>query len=238
MKFDILILAAGLGSRLKSATSSRPKAMVEYKSKKLIELQISRINKNLIGKVIVVTGYKEAMLKEFLKKRFPKINFFFLRNRNFTKNSSGQSFFYAYKYLSTNSYVHLNCDCIYSKEHMIKLLQSNATNLISVRSDIQLSDKMENVEVENSKILNMTLKNNPNCKYKAYGVAKISKYEMLRNIKLYKSLSNDEKLKINYFSLIRKNISLGINYKILNSSKHHLHEINTQKDKKICTVKN
>ena len=36
--------------------------------------------------------------------------------------------------------------------------------------------------------------------FRGYGVAKISKNEMKRNIKLYNSLTNSEKLKINYYS--------------------------------------
>ena len=58
---------------------------------------------------------------------------------------------------------------------------------------------------------------------------------MKRNIKLYNSLTNSEKLKINYYSLIRKNIKNN-NYSIIVSDKKNLHEINSQRDLKNCKL--
>lgn len=231
MKYDLVILAAGLGSRLKSLTRKIPKAMVEYKGKRFIEIQINNIDKNYINQFIVVHGYKSLILKKFLKKKFPEIKFKFIYNKNFKKNSSGQSFFYAYKHIKTNQYIHLNCDCIFSKEHFLKLIKSKFKNLISVRPDIKLTDKMENVETKDKLITKLTLLNTQKSKYKAYGVAKISRKAMLENIDLYKKLSAQEKMKVNYFTLIRKNIK-KIDFKILKTSKYHLCEANTQKDLK------
>ena len=231
MKYDLVILAAGLGSRLKSLTHKIPKAMVEYKGKRFIEIQINNINKNYINQFIVVLGYKSLVLKKFLKKKFPEIKFKYIYNKNFKKNSSGQSFFYAYRHIKTNQYIHLNCDCIFSKKHFLKLIKSKSKNLISARSDLELTNKMENVETKDRLITNLTLLNNQNSKYKAYGVAKISRKAMLKNIDLYKKLSTQEKMKINYFTLIRKNIK-KINFYVLKTNKYHLCEANSQKDLK------
>ena len=64
MKYDLVILA-GLGSRLKSLTKNIPKAMVKYKGKRFIEIQINNIDKKYINKFIVVLGYKSIVLKKF-----------------------------------------------------------------------------------------------------------------------------------------------------------------------------
>jgi choline kinase len=74
IKYDLVILAAGLGSRLKSLTLIILKAMVKYKGKKFIEIQINNIDKNYINKFIVVTGYKSSILKKFLKKNSQRLN--------------------------------------------------------------------------------------------------------------------------------------------------------------------
>jgi len=229
MKYDLVILAAGLGSRLKSLTKNIPKAMVKYKGKSFIEIQINNIDKKYINKFIVVLGYKSTVLKNFLLKKFPEIKFEFVHNKNFKNNNSGQSFFYAYKYIKTKEYIHLNCDCIFSKKHFTKLIKSKFKNLISVRSDVKLEDKMENVEVKDKRITKLTILNTPKSRYKAYGVAKITKKAMLKNIDLYKKLNSEEKKKVNYYTLIRKNIK-KINFKILKTNKSHLCEANFQKD--------
>lgn len=229
MKYDLVILAAGLGSRLKSLTKNIPKAMVKYKGRRFIEIQINNIDKKYINKFIVVLGYKSIILKKFLLKKFPEIKFEFVYNKNFRNNNSGQSFFHAYKMIKTKEYIHLNCDCIFSKKHFKKLIKSKFKNLISVRSDIKLSDKMENVEAIKNKITKLSLLNTLSSKYKAFGVAKISKNAMLKNINLYKKLSIKEKKVVNYYTLIRKNIK-KIDYRLLRSNKNHLCEANFQKD--------
>lgn len=235
-KFDILILAAGFGSRLKSMTQQKPKAMVEYKSKKLIEIQLDKINKRYINKVIVVTGHKSSILEVFLRKKFNNVKLKFIKNHNYKNNSSGQSFYYAYKFIKTSQYIHLNCDCIFSQQHINNLILSNAKNIISVRGDIKLQDKSENVTVYKNKIIKMSLAKDKYAKFRAFGVAKISRNEMLKNVNLYRSLNDDEKSKVNYFSLIRKRIDKGSIYKMLKASKYHLAEINNQEDKKNCRV--
>ena len=234
MKYDVLILAAGFGSRLKNLTKSKPKALIEFNNKKLIEIQLNSIDKKFINKVIVVIGYKSHLLVSFLRKKFPKINFQFVKNINYRINSSAQSFYYAYKKISTPVYIHLNCDCIFSKKHFLKLIQSNYKNMISVRSDIILKDNSENIEVDKDYIKKMSLNLRKKSKYRAYGVAKISKTEMLRNINLYLKLTNDEKIQMNYYSLIRQN--LNYNFKIIKSDRLNLHEINSQDDKKKCKI--
>jgi choline kinase len=229
MKYDLVILAAGLGSRLKSLTKNIPKAMVKYKGKRFIEIQINNIDKKYINKFIIVLGYKSIVLKKFLLKKFPEIKFEFVYNKNFRNNNSGQSFFYAYKMIKTKEYIHLNCDCIFSKNHFKKLIKSKFKNLVSVRSDIKLSDKMENVEAIKNKITKLSLINTLSSKYKAFGVAKISKNAMLKNINLYKKLTNKEKKVVNYYTLIRRNIK-KVDYRLLKSNKNHLCEANFQKD--------
>ena len=229
MKYDLVILAAGLGSRLKSLTRNIPKAMIKYKGKRFIEIQLSNISEAHINKYIIVLGYKSDVLKKFLKKKFPNINFTFVYNKNFRSNNSGQSFFYAYKHIETNQYIHLNCDCLFSKSHFKKLIYSKYKNLISVRSDLNLGDKMENVETIKNRITKLTLKYSLKSKFKAYGISKISKKAMIKNINLYKKLNFKEKKIINYYTLIRRNIK-KINYNILKTNKKHLCEANFQKD--------
>ena len=88
---------------------------------------------------------------------------------------------------------------------------------------------MENVEAKGNRISKLTLKNTIKSEYKAYGVKKITNKAMMKNINLYKSLSLEEKNKVNYYTLIRKNIK-KVKYCLLKSNKYNLCEANFQKD--------
>ncbi len=63
-----IILAAGKGSRLMPLTKDKPKCMVEYKGKQIIDYILKSIRENGINDVVVVKGYKaEKLQKENIK---------------------------------------------------------------------------------------------------------------------------------------------------------------------------
>lgn len=53
-----VILAAGEGKRLRPLTNDRPKAMVEYQGKPILDYQLDLFSKNGVKDIIVVKGYK------------------------------------------------------------------------------------------------------------------------------------------------------------------------------------
>jgi len=58
----VIILAAGLGSRLRPLTNNKPKCMVELRNKPLIKHQLDLFKKFGIVDVNVVTGYLDKMI--------------------------------------------------------------------------------------------------------------------------------------------------------------------------------
>lgn len=66
MKLDVIILAAGLGSRLKGFTSDRPKAMVSVAGKPLIDHALSFLDFTKIQRIFVIGGYEGEVLKKHL----------------------------------------------------------------------------------------------------------------------------------------------------------------------------
>ena len=54
-----IILAAGIGSRLKEYTENIPKGMIEVRNKTLIARQIDILNDAKIDEIIIITGYKK-----------------------------------------------------------------------------------------------------------------------------------------------------------------------------------
>jgi len=57
-----IILAAGMGTRLGKYTANRPKGMLNFAGKSLIEWQIDLYKKAGIDEVVVVTGYKAELI--------------------------------------------------------------------------------------------------------------------------------------------------------------------------------
>ena len=59
----LIILAAGQGTRLRPLTNDKPKCMVEYKNKAIIDYILDVANKCNIKEIAVVDGYKKMYLK-------------------------------------------------------------------------------------------------------------------------------------------------------------------------------
>ena len=55
----VIILAAGEGSRLTPLTNNKPKCLVNFLGKTLLEYQLNVFKKFKIKKICIVAGYKE-----------------------------------------------------------------------------------------------------------------------------------------------------------------------------------
>jgi NDP-sugar pyrophosphorylase family protein len=62
-----MILAAGLGTRLRPLTDHRPKALVEIAGRTLLEITLARLRGSGIRDVIINTHYFAAMIRDYLE---------------------------------------------------------------------------------------------------------------------------------------------------------------------------
>ena len=63
-----MILAAGLGTRLRPLTNNRPKALVEIAGRTLLEITLSRLRGCGVREVIINVHHRSEMMVEYLKK--------------------------------------------------------------------------------------------------------------------------------------------------------------------------
>src|SRR5580700_9323314 len=62
-----MILAAGLGTRLRPLTDDRPKALVEVGGRTLLEITLSRLRAFGVGEVIINVHHFADMIVDYLK---------------------------------------------------------------------------------------------------------------------------------------------------------------------------
>ena len=86
-----VILAAGIGSRLRPLTDNVPKCMVEVNGIKIIEKQIKSLLNNGIKEIAVVTGYQHEILNKYLNENFPFIEI--IDNKEYLKTNNMYSMF-------------------------------------------------------------------------------------------------------------------------------------------------
>ena len=65
-----IILAAGLAKRLRPLTDTTPKCLLEVNGKNLLHRTMENVIANGITNFVFVTGYRENMIKSYLKENF------------------------------------------------------------------------------------------------------------------------------------------------------------------------
>ncbi|MEO6113365.1 MAG: phosphocholine cytidylyltransferase family protein [Sphingomicrobium sp.] len=64
-----IILSAGQGSRLGHLTSDRPKCLIDFNGRCLLDRQLDVLAANGVGEAVVVTGFADEQIEEVLSRR-------------------------------------------------------------------------------------------------------------------------------------------------------------------------
>ena len=114
-----IILAAGRGSRMNELTSEKPKCMLEFKNRPLIDWQSSALIESGINEIAVVAGYKKEKIicKNIIK---------FFENPQWQTTNMVYSLFCADEWLEKNECVISYSDIFYTPKIVKSLLESDA----------------------------------------------------------------------------------------------------------------
>ena len=213
-----LILAAGLGSRLKSKTNLIPKSMIKVNGTPIIDYQIDALCKNNIKNIIIVVGYKKEILIEYLKKKWGDYVYLrFVKNEDYRSTNSGHSFILASNSISTKRYIHLNCDTIFTSEVLKELIDSKFENQIVINTYVNMTDNMEQVIIgKDNSIFFMTNKKTKDADGKAMGLAKFNKD--LKDVFVTELLEKEKNghLNENFYGIIREIVLSRKIYTLIN----------------------
>ncbi|MEQ8925505.1 MAG: phosphocholine cytidylyltransferase family protein [Fulvivirga sp.] len=147
-----VILAAGLGSRLKDRTKEKPKAFLEIDGKTLIHRSIENLLEVGISKIIIGTGY----LNEFfdnLKIDYPQI--ITHRNGDFAKTGSMYTL-YNLGSLINEDFLLLEGDLLYEKAALSEIMDDNHPDIILASGQTNSNDEVYIEADDNSNLVNMS----------------------------------------------------------------------------------
>ena len=185
--YNILILAAGIGSRIGKQGKKLPKSLFEIKERRIIDYLFEMLIKKKVKKINIMIGYKSQLIKNYLKK-YKKIKIFYKKVNNFSKN--GHSFtWYQFKQLwknSKKSTILFHADILFSEKYLNNIIRSNSKNIIGVKKITKKLDK-EIYYVSEDKLFVKKISRVPNISKpvgEVIGINKIS-YKLMRKIFLF-----------------------------------------------------
>lgn len=107
-----IILAAGMGKRLKHLTKHNTKCMVKVNDQTLIERMLTQLDANNLSKIIIVVGYEGEKLIEYVSSLNISTNIQFINNPVYDKTNNIYSLSLTKDYLITDDTILLESDLI------------------------------------------------------------------------------------------------------------------------------
>ena len=228
---DLIVLASGVGRRLKSINKSRPKCLLEVQKKPILE-HTSKIFK-YFNNIYIVGGYKFSLLKKYKNK-----NVKLIYNKDFQKTNMVESLFKAKKKIK-NDLIIVYADIIFDPK-IVQKLKSKKNNVLPLKKnwlDIwklrmkrkEIKKDAEDVVFNKQKIVSIggKIKKFPQAQY--MGIIKLKKKDFYKSMKFYKKLNNKKIDMTNFINLAIKNKILTFNYLL---TKKFWYEFDTPEDVK------
>ncbi|MBI9099666.1 MAG: NTP transferase domain-containing protein, partial [Spirochaetaceae bacterium] len=127
-----MILAAGMGKRLKELTNNNTKCMVEVNGETLIKRMLSQLDQLDLSKIIMVVGYKAEPLLQYISTLSIKTKIEYVENEIFNKTNNIYSLFLARHYLLEEDTLLLESDLIFESSILKKIVDDPYPSLALV----------------------------------------------------------------------------------------------------------
>ncbi len=136
-----VILAAGVASRLRPLTDQTPKCLLKIGAKTILGRTIDYLLANGVDRFILVTGYLEKRITEFIAREYPDLQIRFIHNAEFATTNNIYSLWLALRELDGDSMLLLDSDILFDPRIIALLLDSPYTNCLALKSTHKLGEE-------------------------------------------------------------------------------------------------
>ena len=127
-----IILAAGMGKRLKELTSNATKCMVEVNGEMMIHKTLMHLEKLNLNKIVLVVGYEGQQLMDYVNSLGLKTSVEYVVNDVYDKTNNIYSLYLAKEYLLQDDTLLLESDLVYEEAVIRKLVDTPYSSLVLV----------------------------------------------------------------------------------------------------------
>jgi choline kinase len=157
-----VILAAGAGSRLKPLTDHTPKCLLKAGGKCILEMTVENLLATNNSDIIIVTGYLENKIREFLGKRFPQLKIAYIHNNFYASTNNIFSLWLAKDAVLGDEMMMMDSDIVFDKRIITKLQNSGYRNCLALKQhdvhdeEIKVKTDPQGRVIEISKEVNLS----------------------------------------------------------------------------------
>lgn len=150
---EAIILAGGFGTRLSAVVSDVPKPMAPINGKPFLELLLEDLEKKGITRVILATGYKKEIIKNYFKDRYRSIEIVY--SEEISPLGTGGAIKKAIALAKGNDIFIVNGDTFFDVdlEEMYKFHRKNNSKLTLAVKEMEKFDRYGSLILEENKII-------------------------------------------------------------------------------------
>lgn len=127
-----IILAAGMGKRLKELTDDNTKCMVKVNGITMIERMLKQLDKLNLSNIVIVIGYKGKELVEYISTLNIKTPIIYVNNEIYDRTNNIYSLYLARNYLMKEDTLLLESDLIFEDSVLKRILEDPYPSLALV----------------------------------------------------------------------------------------------------------
>ena len=227
-----VILAAGTASRLRPLTSTTPKCLLKVNGKTLLERTLDNFISNGITEFLIVTGYLQEMIIDFVKTNYPELNVKFLYNKDYATTNNIYSLFLAEEFACGNDFILSDSDILFSKDIIAALLADKNPDVLAMNrhelgeEEIKIISDADRNVLEISKVCSIE-----NAVGESVGLEKMSaKYSAALYKELHQMIDREGFSNVFYEKAFERLIPQGHIFKYLDTTDFFSMEIDTVED--------
>ena len=157
-----VILAAGVGSRIRPLTDNCPKSLLKVGGRTILEMMISHIRDCGITEIVFVLGYLQEQIKEYVAHNFPELNAHFITNEQYATTNTGFSLMLARDLVAGSSFIKFDADVVFDKAILSQLIGCEHDNALCIDKNIQLdAEEVKVIIKEQNRVLKASKTVNP-----------------------------------------------------------------------------
>lgn len=131
-----VILAAGMAKRLRPLTDERPKCLLTVGERTLLQRTVDAILAAGINELVVITGYRQQMIRDFLTNQYPDVTVHFIDNPDYAHNNNIFSLWLTRPFTEGKDFLLLDSDILFDPAILPLILKQEGSALALNRHEL------------------------------------------------------------------------------------------------------
>ena len=227
-----VILAAGIASRLRPLTDTTPKCLLKIGERCLLERTFDALIENGLKEFIVVTGYRQQQIVDFLHAKYPSLNITFIYNEKYESTNNIYSLWLTRLYADGEEVLLLDSDILFDPLIVDKLLHSDRSNALALNRHELGTEEIKVIADSASKVIEISkVCSISDAIGESIGIEKMSSQYTEALFKELETMINVEKLdNIFYERAFERLIPQGYHFHVIDTTEFFSAELDTVED--------